>query len=1138
MTEEALKEAKKIRRNAKAALTRSGNWLNNIVEVKRPASEVRDALDNVEKAYNDLVIKHEDYTKCIDDDTEFDEAEGWMEDCQGSFMNYVMRGKEYLESLVSQENKTLENGTDKCTEKEKTASNQPNITGIPNMQIGLDGVSGDSLDDNEQIPNITDGQENNPATPNNGDNESVNGNVQVPNSGLNDPSPPSKACGFKMEKPKLSKFFGDVREYAIFKSDFKHAIEARYTKRDSITFLRTCLHGKPLDLIKGIGTDYDAAWEYLDSIYGDPRFVSDTITQDIVKFRGLQNGEDARFCDLVHLVKRSFNTLKEVGVPSDMDNSHMLSNIEQKMCADDRKVWSRDLERDGKKATLKGLMEWMTLEMKSRMRATAPLRTGSSSRLVNHFLTDSPDAIGKSKPTWHKCWMCRDSAHWPDQCQKFAALSIEERLKIAKENHVCFGCLKRAGREHRMENCSRRQRCTKQENGTQCEHFHHPLLHKSNVVKIGVAAVPSDQGALLPVMSAIIYGQNEIQKNGNILLDTGAQVSLIRFDTAESLGLKGRDTSVTIAKVGGDEETIRTKEYRVPISSMDDRKKYSIKAIGIQSISDEIPALKISHLPELLDLRNTNFRRGKGKIDLLIGIDHANMHTGQTRQAGELVARQTPLGWVVFGGPSGNVQPASRILFVKYAMPVDLSDFWKTESMGVEVNPCVCEADKLSQVEREEAEVISRSCQKIGQQWMIPYPWKKDPNLLPDNKSLALKRLETTERRLKSNPDQAKTYDEQMTEMVKMDFCRKLSEDDVKNYKGPVHYIPHHAVIRPEKKSTPVRIVFNSSSVFQGHKLNDYWMKGPDLLNNLFGVVLRFREREVAVVGDISKMYHRILVPERDQQVHLFLWRNLETSREPDVYVKTVLTFGDKPAPAMAQTSLRKTAQESKSTHPKAAEIIMKNAYMDDICDSVDTVKEAKQQTEDVDKVLEKGGFKVKGWISNKPLRGESQNETTEMTTMFQGAVEEKVLGITWNNQSDTLSFKVNFELIDQITEAKQRKPEIKLTKRVLLSQVARIYDPVGFAAAFLIRAKMEMQALWQAGVDWDEEAPPTVRSKWIELFKEIKELNKITFPRSLCCENTTEQPMLCVFSDASQDAFGACAYIRQRTNGASTRSD
>ena len=107
-----------------------------------------------------------------------------------------------------------------------------------------------------------------------------------------------------------------------------------------------------------------------------------------------------------------------------------------------------------------------------------------------------------------------------------------------------------------------------------------------------------------------------------------------------------------------------------------------------------------------------------------------------------------------------------------------------------------------------------------------------------------------------------------------------------------------------------------------------------------------------------------------------------------------------------------------------------------------------------------------------------------------------------------------------------------KLTNRLLLSQIAPIYDPVGFAAAFLIRAKIGMQALWQTGVDWDEEPPPAIRYQWIELFKEMKELSKITFQRSLCCTDATEPSMMCVFSDASQDAFGACAYIRQRTNG------
>ena len=85
-------------------------------------------------------------------------------------------------------------------------------------------------------------------------------------------------------------------------------------------------------------------------------------------------------------------------------------------------------------------------------------------------------------------------------------------------------------------------------------------------------------------------------------------------------------------------------------------------------------------------------------------------------------------------------------------------------------------------------------------------------------------------------PEQAEAYDKQMKEMNEMNFSRQLTSEELRDYKGPVHYIPHHAILRPEKKTTPVRIVFNSSSVFQGHQLNDYWMKGPDLLNNLFGI--------------------------------------------------------------------------------------------------------------------------------------------------------------------------------------------------------------------------------------------------------------------------------------------------------------
>lgn len=79
---------------------------------------------------------------------------------------------------------------------------------------------------------------------------------------------------------------------------------------------------------------------------------------------------------------------------------------------------------------------------------------------------------------------------------------------------------------------------------------------------------------------------------------------------------------------------------------------------------------------------------------------------------------------------------------MKATSPVDLSDFWTTEAMSVQVDPCVCDANKLSQEEREEKLMIEQSARKVGDQWMIPYhAWKRNPAGLPDNKEQAVKRL-------------------------------------------------------------------------------------------------------------------------------------------------------------------------------------------------------------------------------------------------------------------------------------------------------------------------------------------------------------------------------------------------------------
>ncbi|PFX19266.1 hypothetical protein AWC38_SpisGene16336 [Stylophora pistillata] len=339
---------------------------------------------------------------------------------------------------------------------------------------------------------------------------------------------------------------------------------------------------------------------------------------------------------------------------------------------------------------------------------------------------------------------------------------------------------------------------------------------------------------------------------------------------------------------------------------------------------EEITAVKTSHIPELLGLQNTKFRRGQGQVDLLIGIEHIHFHAGETRHVDHLLSRNSPLGWVVFGGELEETSDVTRKLHVKFAFPVDLSHFWETEAMGMEIKPCICDADKLMQTEREESELIEK-----------------------------------------------------------------------------------------------------------------------------------------------------ILIPERDQHVHRFLWRNLETNRAPVVYVETVLTFGDKPAPAMAQIALRKTAQDNKTDHPEAAEVLTNDTYMDDNCDSADTAQEARKLMEDIDEVFKTGGFNVKGWISNKKLAEKDNNEIEKGMNVFQGG-EEKVLGTSWNFKTDKFFFRVKADIL-KLVDRPSHVP-VKMTKGMILSQVARIYEPIGFAATFIIKEKIGMQQLWQLGLDWDEELPPAVQ--------------------------------------------------------------
>ncbi|CAC5362061.1 unnamed protein product [Mytilus coruscus] len=181
-------------------------------------------------------------------------------------------------------------------------------------------------------------------------------------------------------------------------------------------------------------------------------------------------------------------------------------------------------------------------------------------------------------------------------------------------------------------------------------------------------------------------------------------------------------------------------------------------------------------------------------------------------------------------------------------------------------------------------------------------------------------------------------------------------------HSGPVHYIPHHEVLKPESKSTPLRIVFNSSSSYMGHTLNDYWAKGSNVINDLLAVLIRFRQESIALAGDISKMYNAIRLSSLDQHTHRFVWRNLNTQRSRSLCIVNSY-FWRQTEWSDFDTCITSNSKMYQHIYPDASKMVIRNSYVDDILQSVESVDNARLITQQTEKMLACGGFRIKHWI-------------------------------------------------------------------------------------------------------------------------------------------------------------------------------
>ncbi|XP_033122961.1 uncharacterized protein LOC117121760 [Anneissia japonica] len=263
------------------------------------------------------------------------------------------------------------------------------------------------------------------------------------------------------------------------------------------------------------------------------------------------------------------------------------------------------------------------------------------------------------------------------------------------------------------------------------------------------------------------------------------------------------------------------------------------------------------------------------------------------------------------------------------------------------------------------------------------------------------------------------------------------------------------------KEEHELNIIEEGLTYEEGRWVAKYpWIKDPKLLPDNRAVVfakLKSLEARLGRNQEAAKVYNEQIDDMIERKVarehcHRFLWRGLETEKPPKTYCVTAVNFGDKPSATIAIAALRKTAEAGREKAPEAADTILNNVYMDDVLQCVETREMAERLTKEVDCLLKPGNFSIKEWIISGEESGEKQDRSLET---------KKVLGICWKPKEDLLTFQGNFSMFHDVPQP--------LTKRICLSKINAVCDPLGLLTPVTVRAKILLRKLWGEGLAWDE---------------------------------------------------------------------
>lgn len=969
--------------------------------------------------------------------------------------------------------------------------------------------------------------------------------------------PPSSTLVHSLPRLTLPKFTGEPGEWPRWYALFKTLVhdQVSLTQTEKMLHLQSSVVGIAQHTIAGMmceGALYEEALRTLRDRFGREEDVIHSCLEKVFSCpppMELDPVSLERFHASVHCAVTVFQNL---GYRGDLESFENLRRIVEKLPSCMRRDWGEHvLDMEPTRPSLVSFDDWLRRQVRislnyARVNPDPRQPAGSTRRPPQRPRAETRPAqrttlkisASAEKP---ECF-CQEREHWLNECPMFLELSLDERAQTVADNGRCFFCL-RSG--HILSQCESAKPCGQEG----CRMSHHKVLHGSKRVtrrymgdargdsyrevntsdRVVAASSRSDSNTtLLQVVPVRVVGTQGQTRTVCALLDPGSQTSLCCEDVVARLGLKGKRQPLCLQNVEGAGAVQNCQRLSLELMPETSDKKISVPEVfAVKSINLTVP--HIQKKGSWAHLRDLNVPDLSGqKVEMLLGanvLEAVLQLEAKVGRPGEPVAIRTAFGWTLTGSVSSCAPGHLRsVMLLRKAETISelVQDWWTTEGFG-----CKFDGEAPQSLEDVRAlKIMEDTTRKVDGRYEVGLLWRDEEMKMPDNWNMAHHRLQRLERSLRQQPEKAKEYDEALMGYVEKGHARKiaLSEPESKSVKR--WYLPHHAVVNPNKAK--VRVVFDAAAEYAGTSLNSALLTGPDMLQNLVGVLLRFREERIALVADVEQMFHQVRVREEDQPALSFLWRNLNQHQQPEAYQMQVVIFGAKCSPTLANHVLQKTAEDHGTDLPEsraAVEAVKNNFYMDDFLRSEKNVHDAKKMQKEVTKLVSQGGFRLTKWLSNRSevledITEESRSPSAlDLTSL--GKAPERALGCVWKPNTDMLAVKSS-------------PADVPPTKRGVLKRVAMIFDPQGFVSPVVLRAKRLVQQLWSLKYGWDDPLQGSELAAWETWITELTDLERIEVPRCFKADIPADFDVsryeLHVFCDASEIAFGAVAYLRMTT--------